>query len=46
MTYVEPAFTVGVEEEYLLVDVKTREVATDPPNSMFNNFCGLNIRYY
>ncbi len=43
MAYVEPAFTVGVEEEYLLVDVETREVATDPPKSMFNE-CEARIR--
>ncbi len=43
MTYAEPAFTVGVEEEYLLVDVETREVATDPPKSMFNE-CEARIR--
>lgn len=43
MAYVEPAFTVGVEEEYLLVDVKSREVAIDPPKSMFNE-CEARIR--
>lgn len=43
MTFVEPAFTVGVEEEYLLVDVETREVATDPPKSMFDE-CEARIR--
>ncbi|CAN5219351.1 carboxylate-amine ligase [soil metagenome] len=30
----EPAFTVGIEEEYLLVDRETRDLATDPPASM------------
>jgi carboxylate-amine ligase len=30
----EPSFTVGLEEEYLLVDRKTRELARDPPSSM------------
>jgi carboxylate-amine ligase len=29
-----PRFTVGIEEEYLLVDRATRDVATDPPASM------------
>lgn len=43
MAYAEPAFTVGVEEEYLLVDLETREVATDPPKSMFNE-CEARIR--
>jgi len=27
----EPSFTIGVEEEYLLVDVETRDLASDPP---------------
>lgn len=27
----EPPFTVGIEEEYLLVDLATRDVAEDPP---------------
>ncbi len=43
MTHVEPAFTVGIEEEYLLVDVETREVATDPPESMLHE-CEARIR--
>ena len=34
MPYSEPAFTVGVEEEYLLVDRKTRDLVNDPPGSM------------
>ncbi|MHA1107979.1 MAG: carboxylate-amine ligase [Alphaproteobacteria bacterium] len=34
MTYSEPAFTLGVEEEYLLVDRETRDLAADPPKSM------------
>ncbi|MFQ5765212.1 MAG: carboxylate-amine ligase, partial [Rhodospirillales bacterium] len=32
----EPPFTVGVEEEYLLVDRETRDVATDPPEALFD----------
>lgn len=27
----EPGFSVGVEEEYLLVDLETRDLAVDPP---------------
>ncbi|MCP4327695.1 MAG: carboxylate-amine ligase [Alphaproteobacteria bacterium] len=27
----EPTFTVGIEEEYLLVDRETRDLASDPP---------------
>ncbi|MFN0263011.1 carboxylate-amine ligase [Tepidamorphus sp. 3E244] len=30
----EPSFTIGVEEEYLLVDKETRNLATDPPKSV------------
>lgn len=37
--YQEPAFTVGIEEEYLLVDRETRDLATDPPPSMLEE-CG------
>lgn len=29
-----PSFTVGIEEEYLLVDRNTRDLATDPPPEM------------
>ena len=31
MSTVEPSFTVGIEEEYLLVDRATRALASDPP---------------
>lgn len=31
----EPSFTVGIEEEYLLVDRKTRDLVNDPPESLF-----------
>ena len=30
----EPAFTLGVEEEYLLVDLDTRDLVSDPPPSL------------
>src|SRR5690606_33243181 len=30
----EPDFTIGVEEEYLLVDKKTRALIVDPPKSL------------
>lgn len=30
----EPSFTVGIEEEYLLVDRETRDLVQDPPESM------------
>lgn len=29
-----PSFTLGIEEEYLLVDVESRDLAADPPASM------------
>lgn len=31
----EPAFTLGIEEEYLLVDMSTRDLAVDPPQALF-----------
>lgn len=30
----EPSFTLGIEEEYLLVDRKTRDIVRDPPDAM------------
>ncbi len=32
-----PSFTVGIEEEYLLVDRQTRNLATDPPPEMMQS---------
>ncbi|HZF14474.1 MAG TPA: carboxylate-amine ligase [Steroidobacteraceae bacterium] len=34
MTLKEPSFTVGIEEEYLLVDRSTRDLDSDPPASL------------
>ncbi|MGQ0836712.1 MAG: carboxylate-amine ligase [Gammaproteobacteria bacterium] len=34
MSHKEPPFTVGIEEEYLLVDPRTRDVAEDPPGDL------------
>ncbi len=34
MSSTEPPFTVGVEEEYLLVDLETRDVDENPPASL------------
>lgn len=31
----EPAFTLGIEEEYLLVDRDTRDLASNPPPELF-----------
>jgi carboxylate-amine ligase len=32
----EPSFTVGIEEEYLLVDRDTRDLVVDPPDSLMS----------
>ncbi|MEO1198426.1 MAG: carboxylate-amine ligase [Pseudomonadota bacterium] len=32
----EPSFTLGIEEEYLLVDLETRDLATDPPPELLD----------
>jgi carboxylate-amine ligase len=34
MSRSEPAFTIGVEEEYLLVDKETRALVIDPPETL------------
>ena len=34
MTGKEPSFTLGIEEEYLLVDLETMDLANDPPSSL------------
>lgn len=34
MTIPEPSFTIGIEEEYLLVDRASRDLASDPPAAM------------
>ena len=31
-----PPFTLGIEEEYLLVDLETGDLATDPPDELFD----------
>ena len=36
MTRNEPEFTLGVEEEYLLVDKETRGLVVDPPKSLIS----------
>jgi carboxylate-amine ligase len=35
MSRPRPSFTLGIEEEYLLVDLETRDVAVDPPREIF-----------
>ena len=39
MTIKEPSFTLGIEEEYLLVDRDTRDLAIDPPDELLAE-CG------
>jgi len=34
MTVAEPSFTIGIEEEYLLVDRETRDLVTHPPDDL------------
>lgn len=36
MSFSEPSFTIGVEEEYLLVDRTTRDLVADPPQAMLD----------
>lgn len=37
MSVKEPRFRVGIEEEYLLVDASTGELASDPPRELMDN---------
>ncbi len=41
MAFAEPDFTLGIEEEYLLVDRATRDLAADPPKSFMAEIEGL-----
>ena len=34
MALKQPPFTVGIEEEYLLVNLETRDLDNDPPAAM------------
>ncbi len=36
MPFKDPAFTFGIEEEYLLVDRDTRDLAQSPPSQLFD----------
>lgn len=43
---IEPAFTIGVEEEYLLVDKETRALVVDPPQTLMaeaEEKCGAQV---
>ncbi len=37
----EPEFSVGIEEEYLLVDKSTRDLCNDPPDNMVEECAAL-----
>ena len=37
MTPQPPSLTIGVEEEYLLIDIETGNLATDPPEELLEN---------
>jgi carboxylate-amine ligase len=41
MVFAEPAFTVGIEEEYLLVDRETRDLVVDPPGTLMEECAAL-----
>ncbi len=41
MTPARPSFTIGMEEEYLLVDRETRDVVSDPPREIFEQCAAL-----
>ncbi|HLF58868.1 MAG TPA: carboxylate-amine ligase [Alphaproteobacteria bacterium] len=43
MTAGEPKFTVGIEEEYLLIDRATRDLVSEPPPSMMSE-CESRLR--
>lgn len=36
MVYATPPFSIGIEEEYLLVDTESRGLAKDPPAALFD----------
>ena len=37
MALTPPSLTIGVEEEYLLVDIETGDLAIDPPEELLDN---------
>lgn len=41
MSALEPPFTVGIEEEYLLVDLESLDVASDPPPGLLKQLSEL-----
>jgi carboxylate-amine ligase len=46
MSIKEPSFTIGVEEEYLLVDKETRSLVIDPPDTLMaeaEEKCGAHV---
>ena len=46
MIQVKPEFTMGVEEEYLLVDKESRGLVVDPPKTLIGEceeLCGSQV---
>jgi len=43
MAFREPSFTIGIEEEYLLVDRQTRDLVLSPPDALMEA-CGRELR--
>lgn len=41
MAIAKPSFTIGIEEEYLLVDLETRDLVSDPPTSIMEECARL-----
>ena len=38
MPLTEPSFSIGIEEEYLLVELRTRDLVSEPPNALIKAF--------
>ena len=46
MSITEPSFTIGIEEEYLLVDKETRGLVIEPPETLMaeaEEKCGAQV---
>lgn len=38
MPVTEPSFSIGIEEEYLLVELRTKDLVSEPPNALIRAF--------
>lgn len=38
MPVTEPSFSIGIEEEYLLVELRTKDLVSEPPNALIKAF--------